>query len=286
MFIAPLQTLEPRLPLPSGRLQVVRSQVRQPSPLFPSSSNLAVEDNEPLETPQHLKAMNVLIDSLRHAWASRRDVYIGGNMFVYFNPDQVRNQDYRGPDFFVVQHARYNPDRQSWVVWEEGGRTPDLVVELLSKTTKEFDLKQKKTIYRTKLKTPDYLVCDPLSPDSSLQGWHLQNQHYQKLLPNDRGWLWCESLGLWLGTWYGTIKQDTATWLRFFDVTGQMLLLPEEDERRQKENERRQKEAAVVQAANERQQKEVALAQLAQERHRLEQLMERLRAQGISVDNI
>jgi Uma2 family endonuclease len=274
-----------------------------------------------LETPQHLKAMMVLIDSLRHAWADRQDVYIGGNMFVYFSPDQVRNQDYRGPDFFVVQNARPNPDRQAWVVWEEGGRTPDLVVELLSASTKEFDLDGKKSIYRKKLKTPDYVVCDPLAPDSSLQGWHLQAQRYQKIPPNDRGWLWCDSLGLWLGTWYGTIKQDTATWLRFFDVTGQLLLLPEEDERdqkqealrraadeqrqkeeeqrqkeaerRQKEEERRQKEAAFDQAENERrqkeeerQQKEVAQEQLAQERQRFGQLMERLRAQGIDVENL
>jgi hypothetical protein len=249
-------------------------------------------------------------------------------MFVYFSPDQVRNHDYRGPDFFVVQHTTPNSDRQAWVVWEEDGRTPDLVVELLSSSTKDFDLDGKKTIYRTMLKTPDYVVCDPLDPDASLQGWHLHRNRYQKLRPNDRGWLWCKSLGLWLGTWSGTIRQHTATWLRFYDVTGQLLLLPEEDERRQieeirrqreeirrqreeiryqkdeerpqkdqeqrqKDEERRQKDEASRQVDEERYQKEealrqaeAALQQLTQERQRFKQLMERLQAQGIDVDNL
>jgi Uma2 family endonuclease len=232
-----------------------------------------VEDNEPLETPQHLKAMNVLIDSLRHAWADRQDVYIGGNMFLYFSPDQVRNHGYCGPDFFVVQHTRKDNNRQAWVVWEEGGRTPDLVVELLSTSTKNFDLDGKKTLYRKQLKTPDYVVCDPLDPDSLLQGWHLHRNRYQKLRPNDRGWLWCESLGLWLGTWFGTIKQETGTWLRFYDVRGQLLLLPEEDERRQTEEKQRQTE-------EEQRLKEEALRQVEEER-RLKEEERRLKEEAL-----
>jgi hypothetical protein len=26
---------------------------------------------------------------------------------------------------------------------------------------------------------------------------------YQPINPDERGWLWCESLGLWLGPWAG-----------------------------------------------------------------------------------
>ena len=225
-----------------------------------SLSDLPTEDGELLETHQHRIAMNALIQSLKQAWSNRTDYFVGGNMFVYFSPDQVLTKDYRGPDFFVVLNTQIQKRREAWIVWEEQGRTPDLVVELLSKSTKHFDLNDKKTIYEQILKTSDYFVFDPFDPDS-LQGWHLVKQRYQALSPNEHGWLWSETLQLWLGTWEGQVEQDTGVWLRFYDSQGQLLLLPEE------------------QVQRERQQKELAQQQL-------RKLQEKLRAQGINVDEL
>ena len=232
-----------------------------------SLSDLPTEDGEPLESPQHRIAMNALIQSLKQAWSNRTDYFVGGNMFVYFSPDQELTKDYRGPDFFVVLNTTLQKRREAWIIWEEQGRTPDLVVELLSKSTKHFDLNDKKAIYEQILKTPDYFVFDPFDPDS-LQGWHLVKQRYQALLPNKHGWLWSETLQLWLGTWEGQVEQDTGVWLRFYDSQGQLLLLPEEQvqrERQQKEQERQQKEFAQQQ---------------------LKQLQDKLRAQGIKIDEL
>jgi len=47
--------------------------------------------------------------------------------------------------FFVVQH--WIPHRQGWVVWEENGRYPDVIVELMSPTTAEIDTGAKKELY-------------------------------------------------------------------------------------------------------------------------------------------
>ncbi|WP_072619637.1 hypothetical protein [Spirulina major] len=63
-----------------------------------------------------------------------------------------------------------------------------------------------------------------------LQGWTLQNRQYVPLQPNDRGWLWCESLELWLSTWHGPILQEQADWLRFYFPNEQLVLLPRERE--------------------------------------------------------
>jgi hypothetical protein len=49
----------------------------------------------------------------------RQDVYVGGNMFVYFSLDQVRHEDFREPDFFVVLGVPRR-ERKSRVVWQEG----------------------------------------------------------------------------------------------------------------------------------------------------------------------
>ncbi|RKZ45792.1 MAG: hypothetical protein DRR08_33880, partial [Candidatus Parabeggiatoa sp. nov. 2] len=149
-------------------------------PLPPT--DLPLEDGIPLETNQHRIAMNVLIQSLKHAWAERTDFFVGGNMFVYFSTLQLRNKDYRGPDFFVALDIDGSYSRQSWTVWEEGGKYPDVIVELLSSSTKAEDLGSKKNLYERIFKTPNYFVFDPFDA-KSLRGWHFKNRRYEELVP-------------------------------------------------------------------------------------------------------
>lgn len=223
-------------------------------------TDLIFDDGEPLESNRHRIAMNVLIRSLQQAWADRQDFYTGGNMFIYYSSEQARNRDFRGPDFFAVLDVDGTRERQGWVVWEENGRYRDVIVELLSDSTAEVDKGTKKNIYERVFKTPDYFVFDPFEPNS-LQGWHLDaNQRYQPLMANERGWVWCQTLGFWLGTWEGTIDRETGVWLRFYDNSGNLILLPEE--------------AAQAIAEQERQRAE-------QERQRAEQLAAQLRSLGI-----
>ena len=151
-----------------------------------------------------------------------------GTQFIYYSSAQVRNKDFRGPDFFVVLGVDGRTDRLGWVVWEENGRYLDAIVELMSPSTAEVDTGVKKDIYEQIFRTPDYYVFDPFDPNS-LQGWHLDaNQRYQPLVANERGWLWCQRLGLWLGTWEGIIDRVGAVWLRFYDRAGNLVPLPEE----------------------------------------------------------
>ena len=190
--------------------------------------DLVFDDGEPLESPQHRIAMNALIRLALQALSDRQDLFVGGNMFVYYSSVQVRNRDFRGPDFFVVLNVDGERERRGWVVWEEQGRYPDVIVEFMSPSTANEDLGDKKNIYEGTFKTPDYFVYDPFRPDS-LQGWHLNaKQRYEPLVPNDRGWLWCETLGLWLGTWQGTIDLTSGFWLRFYDSDGNLIPFPEE----------------------------------------------------------
>jgi Uma2 family endonuclease len=196
-------------------------------------TDLIFDDGEPLETNRHRIAMNVLIRSLKQVWSGRRDFFTGGNMFVYYSRKQARNRDFRGPDFFVVLDVDSNPSRPGWVVWEEEGRYPDVIVELLSPSTAEVDLGLKKELYERVFKTRDYFVFDPLEPNS-FQGWHLDlDRGYQPLVADERGWLWCQTLELWLGTWSGVIEDDPSIWLRFYDQSGNLVLLPEEASQQQ-----------------------------------------------------
>ncbi|MEQ8998505.1 MAG: Uma2 family endonuclease [Coleofasciculus sp. B1-GNL1-01] len=191
-------------------------------------TDLIFDDGEPLESNRHRIAINVLIRSLQQAYLDRNDFYTSGNMFIYYSSEQARNRDFRGPDFFAVLNVDGTTERQGWVVWEEGGRYPDVIVELMSPSTASMDTGTKKDIYERIFRTPDYFVFNPFDPNS-LQGWHLDaSQQYQPLVGNEQGWLWCQTLGLWLGTWQGTIDRETAVWLRFYDQEGNLVPLPEE----------------------------------------------------------
>ncbi len=191
-------------------------------------TDLIFDDGEPLESNRHRIGINVLIRSLNQIYAERNDFFAGGNMFIYFSREKVFNRDFRGPDFFVVLDTDGSYPRQAWVTWDEQGRYPDVIVELMSGSTATVDLTTKKDLYERTFKTSQYVVYDPFNPNS-LQGWQLaNNQRYQELTPNNQGWLWCETLGLWLGVWEGIVDRESAPWLRFYDAEGQLVKLPEE----------------------------------------------------------
>lgn len=212
-------------------------------------SDLPYADGIPMESSWHLDAMYLLIRILEYFWRERNDIYLGGNMFVYFDPDQVRTRNFRGPDFFVVKGVTDTSPRKSWVIWEEGGLTPDFVIELASPSTASFDLQEKREIYEQVLETPEYVTYNPETDD--LRGWRLMAGHYEPIKPNEQGWLWCSELGLWLGVVeHQFLKYDhPVKVLRFFDEAGQLIPTAEEAEAQARRAAEQRIEAAEAEIA-------------------------------------
>ena len=199
----------------------VTQKVGIPHP--PSGENLIYEDGIPMESDWHRAAMNLLIEILTFYWRQRTDVYVSGNMFVYFDPNQLKTRNFRGPDFFVVKGVADNSKwRDAWVLWEENGLGPNLVIELTSTSTEADDLGPKKDIYEQILRVPEYLCYNPQT--ERLLGWRLQAGHYVDIEPNENDWLWSEELKLWIGIWQGHYLNRSHRWLRFFDSQKNMIL--------------------------------------------------------------
>src|SRR5262245_34555465 len=76
---------------------------------------LPAEDGEPLETPWHRAAINLLIEILMYVWRDRNDFYVGGNMFVYYKTTELREPRFRSPDFFYVADVDRHKPREKWV---------------------------------------------------------------------------------------------------------------------------------------------------------------------------
>lgn len=229
----------------------------QPDPLdgveedYPSAAELAEllpkvelieEDGEPLESDWHRLAMNLLLEVIAARFRGRTDYYAGGNMFIYFSEEQARARNFRGPDFFFVRGVSLMPLRRYWAVWLEGGRYPDVLIELLSPRTARVDRTTKKTVYETVFRTPEYFCYDPAS--QRLEGWRLVESRYQALTANEQGWLWSKELELWLGTWVGVFQGKEATWLRFYDAEGRLVLTGFEAEQLRANTEQQRAEAA------------------------------------------
>jgi Uma2 family endonuclease len=183
--------------------------------IFPPSD--LYSDEPPVETELHLEQIMLLIKSLKWLWKERTDFYAVGNLSIYYSPHQKKSEDVRGPDFFVVLGTE-RKTRKSWVVWEENGKYPHVIVEILSPTTAKTDRETKKILYQDTFRTPDYFWFDPYTLEFA--GFNLISGKYQPLQPNEKGHLWSEELGLYLGIYEGL--------LRYFTSSGVLVPTPEE----------------------------------------------------------
>ncbi|MCP5495774.1 MAG: Uma2 family endonuclease [Leptospiraceae bacterium] len=241
--------------------------------------NLPCDDGIPLETPVHRENMNILIDSAEFVMGNRKDFFAGGNMFLYFNPQELKNQDMRGPDFFLVKGVDGKKERKTWTLWEENWKFPDVIVELLSESTYQVDLGIKKELYEQTFHASEYYVYDPYNPDY-LRGWSLNSYgFYEELVKNPEGWLWSRELNCWLGVWRGKMKGESKTYLRMYDKQKNLILLEFEREHLEKVRERERAEKERLEKEKERSEKE-------KERLEKEILAKKLRELGFDPDKL
>jgi Uma2 family endonuclease len=207
-------------------------------------------DSRPMgETDLHRQDMFDVINTLAAHFAADPNVYVSGNLLVYYERGNKRK--HVSPDAFVVRGVPKLPPRDYYLIWEEG-KSPDVVIEITSKTTRREDQHKKWALYRDVLKVPEYFQFDPtedyLKPP--MQGFRLIGEEYVPIEPV-AGRLPSEVLGLHL--------ERDGTELRLYDpATGQRLLTPQEHadeaERRAEEADR---QLAAARAENERLRREL-----------------------------
>lgn len=191
------------------------TSARELADLMPDASQ--IESNEPeMESSQHYAQLALLVACLEWLWQDRTDFFIGANLTIYFSREQLKNRDFRGPDFFLVKQTKKRP-RKSWVVWEEGGQYPDIIIELLSDSTAQVDRTLKKELYQTRFRTPEYFWFSPETLE--LEGYRLVDRAYEAIASDEVG-LWSQVLGLYLSVRNGQ--------LRYVSEDNELISTPEE----------------------------------------------------------
>ncbi len=190
-------------------------------------------DEPPLESELHLRQIILLLNCLEWLWRDRNDFYAAGDLKIYYGKKQDELLYFRRPDFFVVLDTE-RKTRKSWVMWDEDGKYPHVILEILSELTVNLDKEVKKKFYQDTFRAPNYFWFDPYTLEFA--GFNLLVGEYQPIQPNDRGHLWSQQLELYLGIHQGL--------LRFFTANGELVPTPEE----QAESERQEKEIAQQKA--------------------------------------
>jgi Uma2 family endonuclease len=243
-------------------LELISDNISEEEVIFPPGD--IISDEPPLESDLHRDQIDLLIRLLKLWWREKQDFYASGNLTVYYSPNQKKSEYFRGPDFFVVLGTQ-KKDRKSWVVWQEDGKYPNVIVEILSSSTTAVDKGLKKQVYQDTFRTPDYFWFDPVTME--LQGFHLVDGKYQEIQVTTDGSLWSQQLELYLGVYEGK--------LRFFTTENQLILSSEELSER---------ERLRAQQAEERAQESEERAQQAEQE--LARLREVLRTRGIDLENV
>ncbi len=231
-------------------------------------------DGQPMaETDLHRDDMFYLVEALDDHFRDRPDVYVSGNLFLYY--EQGNPHANVAPDLFVVEGVAKHK-RETYRLWEEGV-APSLVVEVTSKTTRKRDEEFKKPLY-ARLGVREYFLFDPkgeyLTPP--LQGFRLRGAGYRPLRPAADGSLKSYNLGI-------SLRVDDGRLRMIHTASGELLLRGEEARQKAREEAAARQAAeneAVVQAARAAQRaaqaaQEEAARQAADERAAQEQAARR-----------
>ena len=245
-------------------------------PLGQKEIEYPTSDGQPMaETTLHRKVMCDLIEGLERHFSEVPDIWVGGNLFLCY--EKGNPAAHRAPDVMLAKGVE-KWDRPNYLLWEE--TPPSLVVEVTSRKTRREDQGDKKSLYE-RIGIEEYVLFDPygeyLRP--RLQGYLLDGERYQPVLPAEDGTLFSRTTGLILrpeGRRLRLVDAITGEPLPWHDEV-EMALVRESAARRAEAAARRVAEAAQ-RAAKAEAAEEAAARRIAEERVRaLEAELERLR---------
>ncbi|OWK43856.1 Uma2 family endonuclease [Fimbriiglobus ruber] len=171
-------------------------------------------DGRPMaETDTHRLLMTSLIETLSIYYSADPNVYVSGNLLLFYEPDDKRR--HLSPDCFVVKGVPAGT-RPNYLMWEEG-KGPDVVFELTSKTTRSEDTDKKFEMYRDVFGVSEYFLFDPLEEylTPSMQGYRRVGTEFRPIemagerLPSEVLGLHLERADEQLRLW----NPATRTWL-------------------------------------------------------------------------
>jgi len=186
--------------------------------LYPVYDGEFVPKN-PYHEPQVRYLRGALAARFPHKWVT-------GDLCMYW--EAWNFQQGAVTEVLVVDCEPPDPLPDRYLRWADP--PPLLVIEVSSRSASARDERPKLTTYGLGLEVPEYLYYHPDRRD--LRFYRLRKGGYEAVPPNERGWVYSETLDVWFGV-------DETGWLRVYTPAGERLLSHEETERARQEAEAR-----------------------------------------------
>jgi len=161
--------------------------------LFPETGDFIVQSDP------HDSDLNYLKDVFKARLAGDRHAAVVSDCRVDWNIPGVRPL---GPDiaiFFGIKQYR------GWATLDVAAEAakPALVVEVTSPQSRKNDLETKVDLYHA-AKVPLYVIADARTETEEMRqleliAYRYHPDHYERIAPDERGWIWLEPVRLWLG---------------------------------------------------------------------------------------
>lgn len=161
---------------------------------------------------------------------------IGQDLGIYWRLTDPPEKGATAPDWFYVPNVPptlNGKTRRSYVLWKEYV-APLIVLEFVSgdgteerdKTSPSQGNVGKFWIYEQAIRVPYYGIYEVTK--AQVEVYHLIDNAYQLMTPNERGHYPIAPLKVELGIWQGLYQNAELPWLRWWDATGNLLLTGEE----------------------------------------------------------
>jgi Uma2 family endonuclease len=228
-----------------------------PEIIYPDSDGQPMADNT-----KQFRWIVTIKENLEILFASRDDVFVGGNLLWYPVEGSVKTR--QAPDVMVV-FGRPKGDRGSYKQWQENNIAPQVVFKILSPGNRTPEMINKSLFYQ-RYGVDEYYVYDP---DTLELSGFLRSQNSFAAIEEMNGWVSpCLGIGF----------QLTPDNLEIYYPDGRKFMTSVElDQLREKESQRAEKE---------RQEKEAALHELEQQKQQYQELLAKLQAKEIDLENL
>lgn len=152
-------------------------------------------DGKPMgETDLHRDWMVRILEIMRYRYRGQR-VYIASDLLVYYEEGEPKK--FVVPDDFVVRDC--DPGRRrTFKIWEEG-KSPEVVFEVTSRSSRRKDQSWKSQVY-FQIGVLEYFLYDPTSDylDPPLRGYRRGARGFEMITPTTAGVIECQTLGIHL----------------------------------------------------------------------------------------
>ncbi len=276
-----------------------------PSP-FPDHTQLPDEDGTFVKNFQEHPQSIILTDSIGPVLEKIHpdgQYAIGQDCGIYWRETEPPEKGAEAPDWFYVGNVppTFNGEiRRSYVLRREY-ISPLIALEFASgdgseeRDTTPLSLNEegekikpgKFWVYERIIHVAYYGVYEIKT--GNLEVYKLIGGSYSKMQPNEQGRYLIEPLEVELGLWSGTYQNQTQLWLRWWDTSGNMLLIGSERaeierERAEIERERAEIERTNAETERERAETERERAEIAEKAQR--DAIPRLLGLGLTVEQI